>query len=334
MKPNCSAGVQLGSLAATLSPRGYSSRLRASDGTPPSLVRLLSGETGAASLLDPTDTALAAIQFLHNSLNDIKTSERNDKVSREGEGGHVMMPAADQLVHTYSIVARDPDTGLLGVAVQSHYFAAGSVVTWAEAGVGAVASQASADPAYGKLGLDLMRARKSAPDTLAGLLAADPMREIRQVAMVDALGRVAAHTGQTTIPEAGHIVGDGFSVQANMMLKNTVWAAMAEAYTGASGQLVDRFLAALDAAEADGGDIRGRQTAAILIVEGKSRGRPGVDTIFDLRVDDAPEPLVEIRRLVAVRRAYIHMRLGNEAAQRTDLEGTGRELTAARRPVG
>jgi uncharacterized Ntn-hydrolase superfamily protein len=200
--------------------------------------------------------------------------------------------------------------------------------------VGVVATQASADPAYGKLGLDLMRARKSAPDTLAGLLAADPMREIRQVAMVDALGRVAAHTGQTTIPEAGHIVGDGFSVQANMMLKNTVWPAMAEAYTSAKGELVDRFLATLDAAEAEGGDIRGRQTAAILIVEAKSTGRPWGDTIFDLRVDDAPEPLVEIRRLVAVRRAYIHMRLANEAAQRGDLDATEREFSDAERLAG
>ena len=136
--------------------------------------------------------------------------------------------------------------------------------------------------------------------------------------MVDALGRVAAHTGSTTIPEAGHLVGDGFSVQANMMLKNSVWPAMAEAYRTTKGELVDRFLAALDAAEAEGGDIRGRQSAAILIVEPKGTGRPWIDTIFDLRVDDAAEPLVEIRRLVAVRRAYIHMRLANEAAQRGD----------------
>ncbi len=227
-----------------------------------------------------------------------------------------MMPTADQLAHTYSIVARDADTGQLGVAVQSHYFSVGSVVTWAEAGVGAVASQSLSDPAYGKLGLDLMRAGKSAPDTLAGLVASDSMQAVRQVAMVDAHGQVAAHTGQFAIAEAGHIVGDGFSVQANMMLKNTVWPAMAEAYRSAKGELVDRFLAALDAAEAEGGDIRGRQSAAILIVEPKSTGRPWVDTIFDLRVDDAVEPLVEIRRLVAVRRAYIHMRLGNEAAQR------------------
>ena len=245
-----------------------------------------------------------------------------------------MTPTADQLVHTYSIVARDSDTGQLGVAVQSHYFSAGSVVTWAEAGVGAVATQASADPAYGKLGLDLMRSRKSAPDTLAGLVASDPMQAVRQVAMVDALGRVAAHTGSTTIPEAGHIVGEGFSVQANMMLKNTVWPAMAEAYRATKGDLVDRFLAALDAAEAEGGDIRGRQSAAILIVAAKSTGRPWVDTIFDLRVDDGPEPLVEIRRLVSVRRAYIHMRLGDEAAQRGDLETTEREFTAAERLIG
>ncbi|MGB8684053.1 MAG: DUF1028 domain-containing protein [Candidatus Binatus sp.] len=245
-----------------------------------------------------------------------------------------MTPTADPLVHTYSIVARDPATGQLGVAVESHYFAVGTVVTWAEAGVGAVASQAMADPAYGKLGLDLMRARKSAPDALAGLLAADPMREVRQVAMVDPLGRVAAHTGSSTIPEAGHIVGDGFSVQANMMLKNMVWPAMAEAYRSAKGDLVDRFLAALDAAEAEGGDIRGRQSAAILIVNAKSTGRPWIDTIFDLRVDDAPEPLVEIRRLVAVRRAFIHMRLGNEAAGRGDLEAAEREFTAAERLIG
>jgi uncharacterized Ntn-hydrolase superfamily protein len=243
-------------------------------------------------------------------------------------------PTAHPLVHTYSIVARDPATGQLGVAVQSHYFAAGSVVTWAEAGVGAVATQATADPAYGKLGLDLMRARKSAPDSLAGLLAADPAKEVRQVAMVDANGQVAAHTGSMTIPEAGHIVGDGFSVQANMMLKNTVWPAMAEAYSSAKGELVDRLLAALDAAEAEGGDIRGRQSAAILIVEPKSTGRPWIDTIFDLRVDDAAEPLVEIRRLVAVRRAYIHMRLGNEAARRGDLEAAEREFTAAEGLIG
>jgi len=240
----------------------------------------------------------------------------------------------EPLVHTYSIVARDAATGQLGVAVQSHYFAAGSVVTWAEAGVGAVATQATADPAYGKLGLDLMRAGRSAPDTLAGLVASDSRQAVRQVAMVDANGQVAAHTGSFAIAEAGHIVGEGFSVQANMMLKNSVWPAMAAAYTSAGGELVDRLLAALDAAEAEGGDIRGRQSAAILIVEAKSSGRPWHDTVFDLRVDDAPEPLAEIRRLVAVRRAYIHMRLGNDAAARRDLDATEREFAAAESLIG
>jgi len=238
------------------------------------------------------------------------------------------------LVHTYSIVARDSETGQLGVAVQSHYFAVGTVVTWAEAGVGAVATQSVADPAYGKLGLDLMRAGRAAPDTLAGLLATDSLKEIRQVAMVDSQGRVAAHTGSSTIPEAGHLVGDGFSVQANMMLKNSVWPAMAEAYRAARGELVDRLLAALDAAEIEGGDIRGKQSAAILIVEGKNTGRPWSDTIFDLRVDDAAEPLIEIRRLVAIQRAYFHNRRADAALERADLDTMEREYAAAERLIG
>ena len=238
------------------------------------------------------------------------------------------------LVHTYSIVARDSETGQLGVAVQSHHFAVGTVVTWAEAGVGAVATQSVGDPAYGKLGLDLMRAGKAAPDTLAGLLASDSFKSIRQVAMIDNRGRVAAHTGSRTIPEAGHIVGDGFSVQANLMLKNSVWPAMAEAYRGANGDLVDRLLAALDAAEAEGGDIRGRQSAAILIVEARGTGRPWHDTTFDLRVDDAPEPLVEIRRLVSVRRAYIHKRRADVASENSDLDTMEREYAAAESFIG
>jgi uncharacterized Ntn-hydrolase superfamily protein len=238
------------------------------------------------------------------------------------------------LAHTYSIVARDPETGEMGVAVESHYFAVGAVVTWAEAGVGVVATQALADPAYGKLGLDLMRAGKSAPDTLAGLVASDPANAVRQVAMVDAQDRVAAHTGASAIAEAGHIIGEGFSVQANMMLRPTVWPAMAEAYQSAKGELVDRLLAVLDAAEAEGGDIRGRQSSAILVVAGKSTGRPWFDTIYNLRVDDSPEPLVEIRRLVAVARAYIHMRCGRSAMEQGDFDTLDREFEAASRLIG
>ncbi len=238
------------------------------------------------------------------------------------------------LAHTYSIVARDADTGELGVAVESHYFSVGSVVTWAEAGVGAVATQALVEPSYGKLGLDLMRAGKSAPDSLLGLVASDPMNNIRQVALVDAEGRVAAHTGSMTIAEAGHTTGDGFSVQANMMLRASVWPAMAEAYKSARGELVDRLLAALDAAEAEGGDIRGRQSAAILIVSGKNTGKPWSDKIYDVRVDDAPEPLREIRRLVSVARAYSHMRAALTAMYAEDFETHNREFDKASQLLG
>jgi len=233
------------------------------------------------------------------------------------------------LCHTYSIVAREPATGQLGVAVQSHYFCVGGIVTWAEAGVGAVATQAIAEPAYGQRGLELMRAGIDAPAALAKLVADDPGRDIRQVAMVDSYGRVAAHTGSATIPEAGHIVGDGFSVQANMMLRSTVWAAMAEAYRSTAGDLADRLLAALDAAEAEGGDIRGRQSAALLIVPAKSSGRTGTDKVFDIRVDDAKEPLAELRRLAGVSRAFEHMRLAQGALARGDLRTMNTEFEHA-----
>jgi uncharacterized Ntn-hydrolase superfamily protein len=238
------------------------------------------------------------------------------------------------LAHTYSIVARDAETGEMGVAVQSHYFAVGSVVTFAEAGVGAVASQALSDPAYGKLGLDLMRAGKSAPDALAGMVASDPGSAIRQVAMIDGHGRVAAHTGTSTIAEAGHVIGEGFSVQANMMLRASVWPAMAEAYKFTKGELVDRLLAALDAAEAEGGDIRGRQSAAILIVAGKNTGRPWYDAAYDIRVDDAAEPLIELRRLVSIARAYRHMQRATNAAERGDFDGLSREFETASSLMG
>jgi len=208
---------------------------------------------------------------------------------------------------TYSIVARDATTGELGVAVQSHYFATGSIVTWAEPGVGAVATQATAEISYGPLGLDLMRAGKSAPDALRALLAADDASATRQVAMVDAAGRAATHTGDRTIADAGHVTGDGWSVQANMMRRETVWGAMAKAYEAAAGDLADRLLAALDAAEAEGGDIRGKQSATLLVVPASGARW---DTTIDVRVDDHPEPLTELRRLVAMRRAYISVQDG------------------------
>ena len=238
------------------------------------------------------------------------------------------------LVATYSIVARDAATGQLGVAVQSHYFSVGSVVTWAEAGVGAVATQSFVDPSYGKLGLDLMRTGRSAADTLAGLIAADPGREVRQVAMVDTKGNAAAHTGSLCIAEAGHIVGEGFSVQANMMHRSTVWPAMAAAYRETRGDLADRLLGALEAAEAEGGDIRGMQSAAMLIVDATPTGRPWSERIIEIRVDDASEPLVELRRLLSVRRSYLARSAAEEAFGRRDIETGNREYRRAEELIG
>lgn len=236
-------------------------------------------------------------------------------------------------VHTYSIVARDPATGELGVAVQSHWFSVGPIVAWAEAGVGAVATQSFVDPSYGKNGLELMRSGKSAPDTLKELLAKDEAREVRQVAMIDAQGRVEAFTGKNDIQAAGHIVGKDFSVQANLMLNDKVWPAMARAFESTKGDLAERMLAALDAAEAAGGDIRGRQSAALIVVTGKPTGQAWKDRIFDLRVDDSPQPLKELRRLVRLQRAYNHMNAGDLAVEKKDNEAALREYSAAEKLV-
>jgi uncharacterized Ntn-hydrolase superfamily protein len=232
-------------------------------------------------------------------------------------------------VHTYSIVARDSATGEIGVAVQSHWFSVGSVVPWAEAGVGAVATQSFVDPSYGKLGLDLMRAGRSGPDVLRALLGADEGRDVRQVAIIDAQGRVAAHTGAKNIAAAGHVVGSEFSVQANMMASQKVWPAMAEAYKNTKGDLAERMLAALDAAQKAGGDIRGQQSAALLIVKAKSTGKSWTDRVFDLRVEDHPEPLKELRRLITLQRAYNHMNEGDLATEAKDNARALREYSAA-----
>lgn len=232
-------------------------------------------------------------------------------------------------VHTYSIVARDPETGYMGVAVQSHWFSVGSIVTWAEAGVGAIATQSLVDVTYGPLGLDLMRAGRTAPQALAALKVADEHPEIRQVAMIDAAGNVAAHTGEKCIPAAGHLIGDNFSVQANLMLNTEVWPAMKHAYESAGGDLADKMLAALQAAQDVGGDIRGKQSAAILIVKGESSGRPWADRVMELRIEDHPEPIKELKRLVRVHRAYEHMNAGDLAIERGDIEGAMKEYSAA-----
>ena len=232
-------------------------------------------------------------------------------------------------VHTFSIVARDTATGELGVAVQSHAFSVGSGVSWAEAGVGAVATQSFIDPSYGPLGLDLMRAGRSAPEVLKGLIAADDGRDVRQVAMIDASGHVAAYTGAKCIPSAGDHVGNGYSVQANLMDNDTIWPAMAKAFESAKGDLAERMLQALEAAQAAGGDIRGMQSAAILVVKGASSGRPWNDKIFDLRVEDSPRPLVELRRLVTFQRANNFANDGDRYLERKDYAAGQRAYAAA-----
>ncbi len=206
-------------------------------------------------------------------------------------------------VATYSIVAVDSVTGEIGVAVQSHWFSVGSVVSFAEPGVGAVATQSFVEPGYGPRGLYLMRSGVPAPEALAALLRADPDSQVRQVAMIDARGRVAAHTGTRDIPAAGHQVGRWYSVQANLMRNEIVWPAMARTFAETRGDLAERMLAALDAAEAAGGDIRGRQSAALVVVSGDP-GDPPWAKRFDLRVEDARDPLRELRRLLGVARAY------------------------------
>jgi uncharacterized Ntn-hydrolase superfamily protein len=195
--------------------------------------------------------------------------------------------------------------------------------------VGAVATQSFVDPSYGALGLEMLRAGRSAAEALRGLLAADPDREVRQVAIVDARGRVAVHTGNRCIAAAGHATGDGYSVQANLMERDTVWGAMAGAFEGATGSLAERLLAALDAAQAEGGDIRGRQSAALLVVRGSATGKPWEDRLVDLRVEDHPEPLQELRRLLVLQRAYAHMNAGDLAVEDNDMERAEREYGAA-----
>jgi uncharacterized Ntn-hydrolase superfamily protein len=240
---------------------------------------------------------------------------------------------ADPLVHTYSIVARDPATGEMGVAVQSHWFSVGSIVTWAEAGVGVVATQSLVDPAYGPKGLELMRQGVSAPKALEQLVAADAGRNGRQVAMIDTTGAVNAYTGPGAIAAAGHHVGAQYSVQANMMGKSTVWPAMAKAFEGATGSLADRLVAALEAAEREGGDIRGRQSAALVIVKAKGSGKSwvGADRVYDLRVDDHPQPVAELKRLVRLQKAYTHANRGDELMTEKKVEEALTEYAASAR---
>lgn len=206
---------------------------------------------------------------------------------------------------TYSIVARDPRTGRFGVALQSHYLASGRVVPWLAAGIGAIATQAKANLSFGPLGLELLRAGRSAREVVDALIASDPEAAQRQLAVVDNQGGVAVHTGERCIPAAGDRTGEGFSVQGNLLARESCWPAMAEAYQAASdAPLSERLLRTLEAAEATGGDVRGRQSAAMVIVDSQPTPAAWEGRLLDLRVDDHAEPLSELRRLVDLAESY------------------------------
>jgi uncharacterized Ntn-hydrolase superfamily protein len=263
---------------------------------------------------------------LQNNRNEVKGhrsyEQNNDSVTQ-------VRP-----VHTFSIVARDPRTGEIGVAVQSHWFSVGADVPWAEAGVGAVATQSFVDPSYGPNGLGLMRLGKSASEALRELTAADSGEAVRQVAMIDAEGNVAVHTGKRCVQFAGHKIGNGFSVQANLMLNGKVPDAMASAFEATKGDLAEKMMAALEAAQNVGGDIRGKQSAAMIIVKAKSSGKPWADRLVDLRVEDNPEPLGELRRLLTIARAYVHMNAGDASMEKNDVETAMKEYGEAMKLAG
>lgn len=226
----------------------------------------------------------------------------------------------EPLAHTFSIVARDTETGEMGVAVQSHWFSVGSIVAWGEAGVGVVATQSFVNPSFGQRGLELLKQGKSAQEVVDILIASDEGRDVRQLAIVDAKGNSASYTGAKCISEAGNIAGDNYSVQANMMLNNTVWGAMSRAFENSSGPLAERLITALEAAQNEGGDIRGKQSACLLVVRSTPTGNIWEDRLIDLRVEDNPNPIIELKRLLKVHRAYDHMNAGDLAVEKNDMK--------------
>ena len=222
--------------------------------------------------------------------------------------------------HTYSIVAMDRKTNQIGVAVQSHWFAVGALCPWIEPGVGVIATQSMVEVSYGPKGLALLRDGKSAQQAFDELLETDDGKELRQVAVVDARGNVAAHTGKRCISEAGHQFGDSFSAQANMMLNNTVWSAMASAFENSQGNLGYRLLSALQAAQEAGGDIRGKQSASLLVSENIKDDSPWEHILTDVRVDDHPDPILELKRLLDIKYAYDLMNEGDELLSKNENE--------------
>jgi uncharacterized Ntn-hydrolase superfamily protein len=236
----------------------------------------------------------------------------------------------EPLAHTYSIVARDENTGEMGVAVQSHWFSVGTLVSWGEAGVGVVATQSFVNPAFGPDGLNLMKEGKSAQDVLELLIKADDGRDVRQLGILDKNGNTAAYTGSRCVPFAGHISGTNYSVQANMMASETVWGAMEKAFLDSKKlPLAERLMAALEAAQAEGGDIRGKQSAALLVVRAESTGNIWEDRVVDLRIDDHENPIEEMKRLLKVHRAYEHMNKGDLEIEHGNINKAVEEYGAA-----
>ena len=239
------------------------------------------------------------------------------------------MLSGEPLTHTFSIVAYDQQSGQIGVAVQSHWFSVGSIVSWAEAGVGAVATQSLVNVSFGPRALESLKKGYSPQKTVEELVNADEGRDFRQLAVIDAKGRVATHTGEKCIADAGHIIGKNYSVQANMMLNKEVVPAMSKAFEQSSGPLAERMVAALQAAQKAGGDIRGQQSAAIIIVRVKSTGKFWEDRLIDLRVEDHPNAVKELARILAVFRAYEHMNKGDLAIEKGDEKTALQEYAAA-----
>ena len=232
-------------------------------------------------------------------------------------------------VSTYSIVAYDEETGQLGVAVQSHWFSVGSLVPWIKAGVGAVATQSFVKVEYGPNGLKLMGKGFSAEDALKILVEEDENSAVRQVGMVDTKGNAAAFTGENCIQFAGHIVGKNYTVQANLMASSTVPTAMVRAYETTKGELVDKLLATLEAAQREGGDIRGKQSAAIVVTSGEPTGIAWKDKLFDLRIEDHPEPIKEMKRLIRISRAYQHANQGDLYIETGEIDKALKEYNLA-----
>lgn len=236
----------------------------------------------------------------------------------------------DPLAHTYSIVARDAKTGEMAVAVQSHWFSVGTAVSWGEPGVGVVATQSFTNKSFGIRGLELLKQGKSPQEAMDILLSDDAGKEFRQVAILDKQGRVATHTGKSCIDYADHANGENFSVQANMMLNDKVVPAMEKAWKGNTEMpLAERMVAVLQAAQNAGGDIRGKQSAALIIFAPETTKEPWNDKLLDLRVDDSENPIAEMDRLLKVFRAYGHMNQGDLYVEKNEMKSAMNEYNAA-----